>query len=223
MKLFVVLLVWAFAISSSFASDPSPLQDICVAIKEPKDAVFVNGKFCKNPNLTVADDFFFQGLNIPRSTDNKIGSSITGVDVSTLPGVNTLGVSLVRIDYAPNGTNPPHFHPRASEILMCMEGELYVGFVSSNMLGNRFFTKVLKPGDLFVFPLAMIHFQLNIGKTPAIAFAIFDSQNPGLVTVGNAVFGANPPIDPQVLIKALQLDKKTIDYLQSRSWYNNHD
>ncbi|OWM83561.1 hypothetical protein CDL15_Pgr009122 [Punica granatum] len=186
-------------------------------------AVFVNGKFCKNSNLTVADDFFFQGLNVPRNTDNKVGSFITGVDANLISGLNTLGVSVARVDFAPYGVNPPHLHPHSSEVLMCMEGELYVGFVLSNVLGNRFITKVLKPGDLFVFPLGMIHFQLNIGKTPAVAFASFGSQNPGFITVGNAVFGANPPIDPEVLIKAFQLDKKTVDYLQSQLWYNNHN
>ncbi|PKI34014.1 hypothetical protein CRG98_045595, partial [Punica granatum] len=170
-----------------------------------------------------ADDFFFQGLNIPRSTDNKVGSFITGVDVNLISGLNTLGVSVARVDYAPYGVNPPHLHSRSSEILMCMEGELYVGFVLPNALGNRFISKVLKPGDLFVFPLGTIHFQLNIGKTPAVAFASFGSQNPGFVVVGNAVFGANPPIDPKVLIKAFRLDKKTVDYLQSQLWYDNHN
>lgn len=39
MKLFLVaIVVSALAISSSFASDPSPLQDICVAIDDPKSA-----------------------------------------------------------------------------------------------------------------------------------------------------------------------------------------
>ncbi|KAF6145865.1 hypothetical protein GIB67_028860 [Kingdonia uniflora] len=42
-----------------FASDPSPLQDFCVAIDEPRSpALFVNGKFCKDPKLVTANDFF---------------------------------------------------------------------------------------------------------------------------------------------------------------------
>ncbi|PKI52470.1 hypothetical protein CRG98_027132 [Punica granatum] len=89
MKLFVILFVCALAISSSFAYDPSPLQDICVAIAEPKNA----------------------GLS---------------------------------------------------------------------------------------------------------------SQNPGVITIANAVFGAKPPINPDVLTKAFQVDKKVIDYLQSQFWYDNN-
>ncbi|PKI52476.1 hypothetical protein CRG98_027138, partial [Punica granatum] len=103
--------------------------------------VFVNGKFCKNPNLTVAEDFLFQGLNIPGNTNNKLMSKVTAVTVDQLPGLNTLGISLARIDFAPYGLNPPHTHPRGTEFLIVLEGELYVGFVLSNQLANRLITK----------------------------------------------------------------------------------
>ncbi|PNX87776.1 germin-like protein subfamily 2 member 4-like, partial [Trifolium pratense] len=36
--------------------------------------------------------------------------------------LNTLGVSLSRIDYKPKGLNPPHTHPRATEIVFVLEG-----------------------------------------------------------------------------------------------------
>ena len=35
--------------------------------------VFVNGKFCKDPTMVSANDFFFSGLNIPGNTGNKVG------------------------------------------------------------------------------------------------------------------------------------------------------
>ncbi|RVW53460.1 Germin-like protein subfamily 1 member 13 [Vitis vinifera] len=148
---------WHWLPSLAAAFDPSPLQDTCVAIPEPKNAVFVNGKFCKNPNLTVAEDFFFQGLNIPGNTANRVGSNVTTVNVDAIPGLNTLGISLVRIDYAPYG---------------------------------------------------LIHFQFNIGHTNAVAIAGLNSQNPGVITIANAVFGSNPPINPDFLARAFQLDKK---------------
>ncbi|XP_031378484.1 germin-like protein subfamily 1 member 15 [Punica granatum] len=221
MKLFVILFVWALTISSSIVYDPSPLQDICVAIAEPKNAVSVNEKFCKNPNLTVVDDFLYQGLNIPGDTNNKLGSKVTPVTVDQLPGINTLGISLARIDFAPYGLNPPHIHPHGTEFLIVVEG-LYVGFVLSNQLGNRLITKVLKPGDVFVFPIGMIHFQLNVGKTNAVAFAGLSSQNPGVITIANALFGAKPPINPDVLTKAFQVDKDVTSYLQSQFWCDNN-
>ncbi|EOY10767.1 PREDICTED: germin-like protein subfamily 1 member 20 [Theobroma cacao] len=206
-------------LASSFASacDPSPLQDFCVAINDTKKgSVIVNGKFCKDPKLATVNDFFFSGLNIPKNTSNSVGSVVTPVNVDQIPGLNTLGISLVRIDYAPNGgLNPPHTHPRGTEILVVLEGTLYVGFVTSNP-NNRLISKILSPGDVFVFPIGLIHFQQNVGKTNAVAFAGLSSQNPGVITIANAVFGSNPPINPDVLTGAFQLDKKVVKYLQSR-------
>ncbi|KAB1995953.1 hypothetical protein ES319_D13G196300v1 [Gossypium barbadense] len=207
----------AFACSLASAFDPSPLQDFCAAIKDIKNGVFVNGKFCEDPKLAVAEDFFFSGLNKPGNTSNLVGSNVTTVNVDQIPGLNTLGISLVRIDYAPYGLNPPRTHPRGTEILVVIKGTLYVGFVTSNP-DNRLFTKILNPGDVFVFPIGLIHFQFNIGKTEAVAFAGLSSQNAGVITIANAVFGSNPPINPDVLTKAFQLDKNVVQYLQSRFW-----
>ncbi|PIA55889.1 hypothetical protein AQUCO_00700305v1 [Aquilegia coerulea] len=205
--------------SSVLASDPSPLQDFCVAIDEPKDAVFVNGKFCKNPKLVTAEDFLLKGLNMPGNTSNQLGSNVTQANVAQIPGLNTLGISLVRIDYAPYGLNPPHTHPRATEALIVLKGSLYVGFVTSNP-DNRLIAKVLYEGDAFVFPEGLIHFQFNVGKTKAVAFAGLSSQNPGVITIAKAVFGSNPPISDYVLAKAFQVDKKVVDRLQAQFWMN---
>uniref|UniRef100_A0A2N9FNL5 Germin-like protein n=1 Tax=Fagus sylvatica TaxID=28930 RepID=A0A2N9FNL5_FAGSY len=210
----VTVALCALAFSLASASDPSPLQDFCVALKDSSDsAVFVNGKVCKDPKLAKADDFYFGGLNIAGNTENLQGSNVTTVNVDQIPGLNTLGISLVRIDYAPYGQNPPHTHPRATEILVVLEGTLYVGFVTSNT-ENRLFTKVLNKGDVFVFPVGLIHFQFNVGKTNAIAIAGLSSQNAGVITIANAVFGSNPPINPDVLTKAFQLDKNVVQHLQ---------
>ncbi|GLT61871.1 hypothetical protein SLA2020_345460 [Shorea laevis] len=212
----VAFALLAFASSFVSAYDPSPLQDFCVAINDTKNGVFVNGKFCKDPKLVVANDFFFSGLDEPRNISNAVGSVVTPVSVEQLLGLNTLGVSLARIDFAPyGGLNPPHTHPRGTEILVVQEGTLYVGFVSSNQDKNRLFTKVLNKGDVFVFPIGMIHFQLNIGKTPAVAFSAFSSQNPGTITIADALFGSNPTTNPDVLSKAFMLDKNVVKYLQS--------
>ncbi|THG14404.1 putative germin-like protein 2-1 [Camellia sinensis] len=217
---FILVTIAIMALASLVsASDPSPVQDFCVAINN--SAVFVNGKVCNDPKLATADDFFFSGLLTPESTSNPIGSKVTPVNVLQILGLNTLGISLARIDFAPYGLNPPHTHPRATEIIVVLEGTLYVGFVTSNT-DNRLFTKVLYPGDVFVFPEGLIHFQFNNGKTNAVALAALSSQNPGTITVANAVFGSKPMISDDVLAKAFQVDKKVVDHLQAQFWYPNN-
>ncbi|XP_028785203.1 germin-like protein subfamily 1 member 13 [Neltuma alba] len=217
-----ISLVALLALASSLASayDPSPLQDFCVGVNDTKLGVFVNGKFCKDPNLVEAEDFFFHIME--GNTSNPLGSKVTQVSVNEFPGLNTLGISLARVDYAPYGLNPPHTHPRATEVLTVLQGTLMVGFVASDQNDNRFFTKVLNKGDVFIFPFSMIHFQLNVGPENAVALSSFSSQNPGVITIANAVFGSKPPIPSDVLSKAFQVGKDIIAYLQKQQWYDNN-
>ncbi|CAA6658011.1 unnamed protein product [Spirodela intermedia] len=202
------LVVLVLASTQAFATDPSQLQDFCVA--DNTTNVFVNGVVCKNPALVKADDFFFSGLDKTGNTKNALGSKVTAVNVNNLFGLNTLGISLARVDFAPYGLNPPHTHPRATEVLTLLQGRLYL------------FTKTLNKGDVFVFPQGLIHFQLNIGRENAVAIAALSSQNPGVITVANTVFGSNPAINDDVLAKAFQVDKKVVDHLQSLFWTENH-
>ncbi|CAH2079828.1 unnamed protein product [Thlaspi arvense] len=210
----IAIITLALVITFGNAYDPSPLQDFCVAVKSLNNGVFLNGKFCKDPKQAKADDFFFSGLNKAGNTNNDVKSNVTTVNVDQIPGLNTMGISLVRIDYAPYGQNPPPTHPRATEILVLIEGTLYVGFVSSNQDNNRLFAKILHPGDVFVFPIGMIHFQVNIGKIPAVAFAGLSSQNAGVITIANTVFGSKPPINPEILSQAFQLDANVVKDLE---------
>ncbi|GMP71643.1 hypothetical protein CsSME_00029973 [Camellia sinensis var. sinensis] len=197
----------------ALASDNSPLQDFCVA--DPTSQVLVNGLACRNPSMVQANDFFFSGLHMAGNTSNAVGSKVTPVSVAQIPGLNTLGVSMVRIDYAPMGINPPHTHPRATEILIILEGSLEVGFVTSNP-NNRLISKVLQKGDVFVFPINLIHFQRNVGNGNVVAIAALSSQNPGVNTIANVVFGAKPDISTDVLAKAFQLDKNIVANIQSK-------
>jgi len=209
----LVTTILALAFCRALSSDPSPLQDFCVA--DLNSSVSVNGFVCKNPKLVVPGDFFLAGLDKPASTTNKVGFNVTLVSAAALPGLNTLGISIARLDYAPNGLNPPHTHPRATEILTVVEGSLYVGFVTSNP-DNKLFIKTLNKGDVFVFPQGLIHFQFNVGGTPAVAIAALSSQNPGVITIASATFGSKPPISDDVLTKAFQVDGEIVEELKAQ-------
>nr|POE68651.1 putative germin-like protein 2-1 [Quercus suber] len=65
-----------------------------------------------------ADHFFLSGLDKAGNTSNPLGSSVTPVTVAQIPGLNTLGIALARLDYAPWGLIPLHFHPRATSTVV---------------------------------------------------------------------------------------------------------
>ncbi|XP_050223279.1 germin-like protein subfamily 1 member 14 [Mercurialis annua] len=209
----------ALAFSLAVAPDPAPLNDFCVAPTDLKSAEIVNGQICKDPEQVKADDFFYSGLNKAADTNNRIGVNATLLTVEEIKGLNTLGIAISRIDFAPGGVNPLHHHPRSSEIFTVLTGILFAGFVTSNP-EHRLFAKILRPGDVYVFPQGLIHFQENIGKTHAVAIAGFNSQNPGVVTEANTIFGSVPPIRPEVLARSFQLKEETVTFLQNQEWVN---
>ncbi|CAN1145380.1 Putative germin-like protein 2-1 [Linum perenne] len=172
--------------SLTFAMDPAGLQDFCVA--DPNSNVRLNGFACKNPVTVQANDFSFSGLHVPGNTSNVVGSRVTPVSVTQIPGLNTLGISL---------------------------GSLEVGFVTSNP-ENRLISKIIHKGDVFVFPIGLIHFQRNVGYGNAVAIAGLSSQNPGVITVANSVFGSKPEISCDVLAKAFQVEKRVVEQLQAK-------
>ncbi|RWR81863.1 LOW QUALITY PROTEIN: putative germin-like protein 2-1 [Cinnamomum micranthum f. kanehirae] len=166
-------------------------------VKDLGYQVFLNGRACKDPKLVKADDFHFERLDKPANTSNIVGSKVTIVFVDQIAGLNTLGISLASIDFAPYRENPPHTHPCAIEILTVLERTIYVGFVLSNQNNNTLITKVFNKDDVFVFPIGLIHFQANIGHTPAVVIAVLSSQNPSVITIVNFVFGSNATDLPQ--------------------------
>ncbi|KAI3810582.1 hypothetical protein L1987_20203 [Smallanthus sonchifolius] len=199
----------AISLASFISADPELLQDVCVA--DLASGVKLNGFACKS-NIT-ADDFFFAGLTNPGLTNNTFGATVTPASVQQITGLNTLGVSMARIDYAPGGLNPPHTHPRATEIVFVLEGELDVGFITTD---NKLFSKTIKKGEIFTFPRGLIHYQINNGKVPAAVIAGFNSQSPGTQRVANAVFASSPTVEDFVLTKTFHVGTKLVEKIKSR-------
>lgn len=173
------------------------------------------GLACLDPKLVKPDNFFSGGFHVPGNTSNPSGSSVTSASVAQIPGLNTLGLTLIRFDFAHGGLVTPHIHPRASEILTVLEGSLLVGFVSSSP-ENRLFSKVLEQGDVFVFPIGLAHFLSNAGNGTAAAIASLNSQNPGFIAIPSNIFGTNPPIGDDVLAKAYNVDKSIVEKLRAQ-------
>ncbi|KAM7250065.1 hypothetical protein ACFE04_021948 [Oxalis oulophora] len=200
------------------ANDPSPLQDFCIPAPTLQSAVLVKGQYCKDPKHVTSDDFYTTRLKYGGDTSNALGAAITPIFIDEFPALFSAGIAMSRVDFAKGGVNPPHLHPRASEIFTVLEGTLLAGFVTTNP-HNTYYYKELSAGDTFVFPVGLIHFQKNIGSGKAKAIAAFSSQNPGVVTVGNAIFHSSPGIHDDVLHKSFLAEKtEEITTFKSKKW-----
>jgi quercetin dioxygenase-like cupin family protein len=176
-------------------------------------ALRLNGFPCKRPENVTADDFSSNVLATAGDTGNAAGSAVTAANVGKLPGLNTLGVSMARIDYAPWGVNPPHVHPRATEMILVLQGTLDVGFVTTV---NRLYARTVSKGQAFVFPRGLVHYQRNNGNTSAVAVSAFNSQLPGTQSVAETLFGASPPVPTDVLARAFQIDGGLVQGIKSK-------
>ncbi|KAL1071896.1 hypothetical protein V6Z11_D11G118000 [Gossypium hirsutum] len=175
------------------ASDPDHLQDFCVADKTSR--INGNGYPCKNAVNVTEVDFFFGGLANSAVINNLVGSVITTANVEKIPGLNTLGVSLARIDYQPDGLNPPHTHPRASKIIFVLDGELDVGFITT---ANKLISKSIKKKATFL----------------SSVIAGFNSQFPGTQSIATTLFASTAP--DHVLTKGLHIGTKGVEKMRNK-------
>lgn len=202
--LFIVPLILSLA-----GADPEPLQDYCIADTTGQHSFFMNGKPCLDPDLASSDHFATSALSKPGNTSmNQFGFSVILTTSQNLPGYRTQGLTMARIDIAPDGLVPPHAHPRASEVTTCLKGDILVGFVDTS---NKMYTQRLRPGESFVFPKGLIHFLYNVDqKSPALAISGLSSENPGTQVASLATFKSQPFIPDKVLEKAFSIDGQEV-------------
>ena len=74
--------------------------------------------------------------------------------------------------------NTPHTHPRATEFLYLVNGNLEAGFIEEN--GARFVINTLSAGQGTLFPKGSIHYQLNPGCEPVTFVAALNDEDPGV-------------------------------------------
>ncbi|MQL81652.1 hypothetical protein Taro_014109 [Colocasia esculenta] len=126
------------------------------------------------------------------------------------PALKDQSVSLATLLFPAGAVNPPHTQPRSAELLFLVMGTLQVGFVNST---NRLYTQTLQPGDLFVFPKGLVHYQFATGPEPAVAIFALGSSSAGMVSIPNSVFGSG--IDDVVLAKSFKTDVATIQKVKA--------
>ncbi|XP_014754820.1 germin-like protein 1-4 isoform X2 [Brachypodium distachyon] len=190
----VLLAVLLALAAPSLARDPDMLQDICVADYSSLDGPLrVNGYPCKRISNVTAEDFFYGGLATAADVyagGNPMGSVVTPAGADKLPGLNT-------------------------EMLLVLQGALEVGFVLPGT-ANRLITRTVPTGGAFVFPRGTVHYERSVGESPAVAVSAFDSQSPGTVVVGDALFGAAPAVPTEVLARAFLVDVGVVEKIKSK-------
>ncbi|CAJ2638174.1 unnamed protein product [Trifolium pratense] len=187
-------------------SHASLVVDFCVADYTAPNGP--TGYSCKSPKDVTVDDFVYHGLNTSGKTTIFNSSAAFGFDTQ-FPGLNGLGITTGRLDFGVGGVIPLHTHPRASELIVVIKGTILAGFVSTD---NVAYIKILHKYDVMVFPQGLLHFQINVGDSNALAFVSLGSANPGIQTLDSALFQSN--ISTSIITATTLLDADTVEKLK---------
>ncbi|CAN6203837.1 unnamed protein product [Urochloa humidicola] len=179
------------------AGDPDILTDYIV----PLTAI---------PGNITGALFTYTGLRVAVTSPAPANFTLTKASMAEFPALNGQSVSMAALSFPPGAVNPTHTHPRASELLLVVDGALSVGFVDT---AGKLFVQDLDTGDMFVFPKGTVHWQCNKGSQPAKAISAFGSAAAGLVSVPVTVFGTG--IDDTVLAKSFKTDVYTVQKLKA--------
>lgn len=155
------------------AADPEVITDFW----PPEDGAPANGTY-----------FTFTGFRDFKAAPGTFTIKKGAVDV--FPALRGLGVSYSILEYYPETTNPVHTHPRGTELLYLIKGQLDVGLVDTS---NKLYTQTLQEGDVFVFPKGLLHYQINLSPNVARAISAFSSSNPGTLSLPSALFSSGIP------------------------------
>ncbi|KAG4171207.1 hypothetical protein ERO13_A12G195100v2 [Gossypium hirsutum] len=217
---FFIIILCSTSISICLA-DNDNLQDACPTNTTVTRMVFINGFPCKNPSSISSADFMTSNLKHAGDTDNFLHSSVNIVTAADFPGLNTLGLSIARTDLDLDGMVMPHSHPRATELFFVRKGIVLAGFIDTN---NTLFESLINEGDVFLFPRGLLHFCMNAGYEPAIAFSVMNSQNPGVVSIGGAVFETDKLLIDKIIRRLISsLLQMANFYTISSNWRNKLD
>ncbi|KAG4202671.1 hypothetical protein ERO13_A05G351350v2 [Gossypium hirsutum] len=193
------LVTFALLLGASHV-DPNLFQDICVV---DLSSVKVNGFPCKNPSTIrgVTEQMtFLCWFAQPGVLNNTIDLLVTVANVEKILCLNTLFVTMSYIDYS-----------LIMEIVFVLAGELEVSFLTTS---NMFISKLIKKGEIFLFPKGLVHFHKNIGRMLAAVITTFNSKNLGTQSIVSTLFVAMPTIPTDLLSKAFQIDTNEVEKIK---------
>ena len=121
------------------------------------------------------------------------GGNLVLANRKNFPALIDLGISAAVGTLDPCGMNTIHTHPRASEFLVVVEGQLESGFILENGLTAEVDT-VLPQYSGTVFPQGSIHFQFNPTCEKAVFVAGLNSDDPGASQLAQNFFGVRSDV-----------------------------
>lgn len=144
-----------------------------------------------------------------RTPNTGTGGTVQARESPNTPSLQGQGISLSLFTIEEGGQNLIHYHPRATELLYVIKGTIQVGFTTTT---GRYIENTITEGQATVFPLALLHFQRNIGTGTSQYISMLNSENPGVMSFPR-VFKTLPT---DILAQALRTPESEVKTVQKR-------
>lgn len=107
----------------------------------------------------VRDDYAFDFTQSEKYSYSPGG--VVNANAATFPASTGHGMTVAWLALGPCAMLPPHFHPRADNFVVAVEGNTTTYMVQEN--GAKIVTSNLTPGKLTIFPQGSVHSMQNNG------------------------------------------------------------
>lgn len=107
----------------------------------------------------VHDDFVFDFTTHEYYSYEPGG--VVNANAANWPTVTNQGMTMAWLALGPCAMLPPHYHPRATNFVVAVEGETKTWMVQEN--GADIVETVLTPGKMTIFPQGSLHSMQNTG------------------------------------------------------------
>lgn len=88
--------------------------------------------------------------------------SVVNANAATFPATVGNGMTMAMLNLGPCAMLPPHYHPRATNFVVAVEGTTNTYMIEEN--GARLVSETLTPGKMTIFPAASLHTMQNTGR-----------------------------------------------------------
>jgi mannose-6-phosphate isomerase-like protein (cupin superfamily) len=110
--------------------------------------------------LSSDSDWIFDFTAQPSYTYSP--GSVVNANAATFPAAVGNGMTMAMLSLGPCAMLPPHYHPRATNFVVAVEGTTNTYMIEEN--GARLVSEKLTPGKMTIFPAASLHTMQNTGE-----------------------------------------------------------
>lgn len=144
--------------------------------------------------LLASDSDWLFDFNAQKGYTYSPGS-VVNANAAAFPALTTMGMTMAMLNLGPCAMLPPHMHPRATNLVVAVEGTTNTYMVEEN--GARLVKQTLTPGKMTIFPQGSLHTMQNTGCTNATLVSALNSEDQGTLNLLNSLY-----MFPDDMIKA---------------------